>query len=363
MLKAFQTDDAFLENINPAVRDLSPYSVEGGQTASIKLNQNENPFDLPAWLKLEILNEFYKEHWNRYPDIFPTEAITRYAKFLNVPKECVMMGNGSNELIYTIFLATLRKSASVLIPAPTFSLYEKVAALVQADILKIGMTDDLKFRVSDIIEEAQRSRPNVIILSTANNPTSQSMPLEDIERIVAETRSLVLVDEAYHEFSKQRSALDLIENYSNVMVLRTMSKAFSMAGLRVGFVVANPALIQELMKPKIPFASSRLAEIAVIKILDNYHVVKESIETVLRERERLTSAFQEIPKLKVYESDANFFVVQLEQPKEMFEALKARDILVRSVTGYPQMEKCLRVAIGTPDENNKLLSELKRLLS
>jgi histidinol-phosphate aminotransferase len=363
MMKAFQTDDDFLENINPAVREMSAYKVDGGQTASVKLNQNENPFDLPSWLKLEILNEFYKENWNRYPDIFPNEAITRYAKFLGVPKDCVMMGNGSNELIYTIFLATVRKSASVLIPSPTFSLYEKVAALTEASVIKIGMTDELKFRVGDIIEEAERSRPNLIVLSTANNPTAQSMTLEDIERIAAETQALVLVDEAYHEFSKQRSALELIENYSNVIVLRTMSKAFAMAGLRVGFAVSNPALTAELLKPKIPFASSRLAEIAVIKVLDNYHVVKETIDTILKERDRMTTAFRDIPKLKLYESDANFFVIEVEAPKEIFEALKSNGILVRSVAAYPQLEKCLRVGIGTPDENDKLLGELKKLLS
>ncbi|MFN3386772.1 MAG: histidinol-phosphate transaminase [Candidatus Thermochlorobacter sp.] len=358
---SFQLDANVLDHIKPSVRALSPYTVEGGQSAEIKLNQNENPYDLPDWLKREIMEAFLKEPWNRYPNTFPEEAIARYAQFINLPKECIMMGNGSNELIYTIFLATLRPTASVLIPAPSFSLYDKVAALLEAERLHVAMTPSLDFDTEQILEEAHRSQPTLIVLSTANNPTSKSMKFEDVERIVAEVRALVLVDEAYAEFSRERSALELLENYPNVIVLRTLSKAFSMAGLRIGFAISNPMLAAQLLKPKIPFASSRLAEIATIKVLDNYHIIQETVQKVLAERERVFRALCAIAPIQVLESDTNFLIVMVPHPKETFHALKAKGILVRDVSKYPMMERCLRIGIGLPEENDRLLEVLTEL--
>ncbi|MCS6989805.1 MAG: histidinol-phosphate transaminase [Chloroherpetonaceae bacterium] len=359
--KRYEQD--FLENIAPATRQMSPYMVEGGQEAEVKLNQNENPYDLPDALKRDILEEFRKECWNRYPDVFPNQAIERYARFLGVPKECVIMGNGSNELIYAIGLATLRRNASMLIPSPSFSLYEKVATLLEADVIKVAMTDALEFQVDEILEEAERSRPNLIALCAPNNPTSKSLALEDIEDIVAHSRAIVLVDEAYIEFSKRRSALELLDRYSNLVVLRTFSKAFGLAGLRIGFAIANPALAAELLKPKIPFASNRLAEIALIKLLDNYHVVQNAVASILRERERLYDELRKIDAIKTHESDANFLIIELENPTRVFKALKARGVLVRNVSSYPLMEKCLRVNVGTREENDRFLAALKETLA
>ncbi len=356
-------DQEFLENINPAVRGMSPYIVGGGQSAEIKLNQNESPYDLPAPLKLEILNAFYSEAWNRYPDVFPSQAIERYAQFLGVPKECVIMGNGSNELIYTIFMATLRRDASVLIPSPSFSLYEKVATLLEADVIKVAMTAELEFQVKEIIEEAERSRPNLIVLSTANNPTSKSMTIEDIEEVLANTRSIVLVDEAYIEFSKQHSALKLLDRYSNLIVLRTFSKAFGLAGVRIGFAIAQAPLTAELLKPKIPFASNRLAEIAVVKMLENYHLVQETVSAILQERERVYGELKKIQSVKTHESDTNFFILEVETPTRVFNELKAKGVLVRDVSSYPLMEKCVRVNVGTRQENERFLAALNEIMS
>lgn len=363
MKNAKVVEPEFLENINPAVRKMSPYVVGGGQSAQIKLNQNESPYDLPAWLKLEILNTFYSEAWNRYPDVFPSQAIERYAQFLSVRKECVMMGNGSNELIYTIFLATLRPHTSVLIPSPSFSLYEKVALLLGADVIKVAMTSELEFQVKEIIEEAERSRPNLIVLSTANNPTSKSISIEEIEDVLANTNSLVLVDEAYIEFSKQQSALKLIERYSNLIVLRTFSKAFGLAGIRIGFAIANAPLTAELLKPKIPFATSRLAELTVLKVLENYHLVQEAVAAILKERERLYGELKKIQSVKTYDSDTNFFILEVENPTRVFNELKAKGVLVRDVSNYPLMEKCVRVNVGAREENERFLTALNEIVS
>ncbi|MDX2128513.1 MAG: histidinol-phosphate transaminase [Chloroherpetonaceae bacterium] len=361
MLK-FPTEKDFLDHINPALREMTPYAVVGGQVAEVKLNQNENPNDIPNDLKLDILNTFYKEEWNRYPNLFPQEAIESFANHIGVPKECVMGGNGSNELIYTIFLATLWRGAKVLIPTPNFSLYEKVAGILQAEILKVGMTDELDYDVESILEEAERSRPNLITLTTPNNPTGKSLKFEDTLRIVEESNAIVLIDEAYIEFSRQKSALSLIYDYGNVVILRTFSKAFAAAGLRVGFAISNPDLIAELLKPKIPFASSRLAEITTVKLIERYDLIQSQVNSILEERARMEILLKEIPNTKVFETDANFFVIRVSDPKQVFQLLQSRNILVRDVSSYPMMTGCLRVGIGKKEENERLLNALAEIM-
>lgn len=349
--------------INPNVRALGAYSITGGQNAEIKLNQNENPRDLPLELKKLITEEFLAQPWNRYPDIFPQAGAAQFADFIDVPHDWVMMGNGSNELLYTIFMAVLHPNASILIPTPSFSLYEKIAKVLGAEVIEVQMNKDLSFNAKSIIEEAQKRKPELIVISTPNNPTSQSMDLETIEKIIKESPSLVLVDEAYIEFSKQKSAVSLIDKYPNVMVLRTFSKAFSLAGLRIGFAITNPELKQEIIKPKIPFASSHLAEITLKHVLGNYSLIQEGIDAILAERSRVQDALQTIQGVVVFESDANFLIARFNDAKSVFEALKSEGILVRDVSSYPLMENCLRINIGSPEENNALLVGINKALN
>jgi histidinol-phosphate aminotransferase len=181
--------------------------------------------------------------------------------------------------------------------------------------------------------------------------------------VLANTRALVLVDEAYIEFSKQQSALKLLDRYSNLIVLRTFSKAFGLAGIRIGFAIAQAPLTAELLKPKIPFATSRLAEIAVVKLLENYHLVQEAVSAILQERERVYSELKKIQSIKTHESDTNFFILEVENPTRIFNELKAKGVLVRDVSSYPLMEKCVRVNVGTREENERFLAALNDIIT
>jgi len=348
--------------LNPALRRIEAYKVEGGQQADIKLNQNESPFDLPLWLKEAIMEEFKHEQWNRYPDILPFRGIRAYADFLGVSPDCVMMSNGSNEMLYTIFLACLEKGSKVLIPQPSFSLYEKLAILLQAEIVPVPMHDDLSFDVEGIIRKAREESVRFIVLSTPNNPTSKSMSLDEVRSVAAGTDALVLVDEAYMEFSEEESALGLVAGMANIMVLRTMSKALALAGMRIGFAIADPELLSEIAKPKIPFTSSRLSEITLRHVLENYYLVEEAVAGILRERKRVFDALQGKEGIRVYESDANFLIIRVPDAGKVFSALAAKGILVRNVSGYPLMKNCLRFNIGHGTENDRLLAELEKML-
>ncbi len=346
--------------INPNVKALGAYAISGGQNAQIKLNQNENPRDLPQDLKYQILDEFINRPWNRYPNIFPHEGAGLFADFIGLPHEYVMMGNGSNELLYTIFMAVLHPEAAILIPSPSFSLYEKIARVLGAGVLSVPMNPDLSFNSDLIISEAQKHQPQLIALSTPNNPTSRSLDLPAIKTIAESVPSLVLVDEAYIEFSENASATGLIDTHPNIIVLRTLSKAFSLAGVRIGFAMADPKLLQELIKPKIPFASSQLAEITLKHVLANYDMIEQGVKDILHERVKLEKSLLSIPGVELIPSDANFLIVRFQDAKHIFQVLKDHGILVRDVSSYPLMENCLRINVGSPDENQALVNTLKQ---
>lgn len=345
--------------LNPALKNIAAYRVEGGQQAEIKLNQNESPFDVPMWLKEEIMGEFIREPWNRYPDILPYRGMQAYADFLGISPDSVMMSNGSNEMLYTIFLASLGPGRKILIPDPSFSLYEKIAMLLQSQIVTVLMRQDLDFDLEAIVRTAQDEAVDFIVLSTPNNPTGKSLTFEEIRLIAHSSDAIVLVDEAYIEFSRQRSVLELIEELPNLVVLRTMSKALALAGIRIGFAIAAPLLMAEIAKPKIPFASSRLAEITLTKVLANYSLVTDAVSYILHERERLYAALLDIDGVEPFLSDTNFLIIRVSDAAALFQSLKSEGILVRNVSGYHLMENCLRFNVGLVDENQRLIEKLR----
>ncbi len=351
----------YRELLNPALQQIGVYKVEGGQEAEVKLNQNESPFDLPKWLKEKILGEFRDEPWNRYPDILPYRGMEAYASFLGVTPDSVVMSNGSNEMLYTIFMACLGAGRKVLIPEPSFSLYEKIALLLQAEVVEVPMLPELDFDVDAVIETAVREKVDFVVLSTPNNPTGKSLSRGEVERILDAVDAIVLVDEAYIEFSREASALGLIDRYPNLIVLRTMSKALALAGMRIGFAISNPALMAEITKPKIPFASGRLAEITLVNVLQNYHLVTEAVAFILGERRRLQQELASIPGVKAFESDTNFLIIRVPDASKVFSNLKDSGVLVRNVSGYPLMENCLRFNVGLREENDRLLELLRKL--
>jgi len=347
--------------LNPALRNIASYSVDGGQQAEIKLNQNESPFDLPMWLKEEIMGEFIKEPWNRYPDILPYRGMRAYAEFIGISPDSVIMSNGSNEMLYTIFLACLGPGRKVLIPNSSFSLYEKIALLLQSKIIGVPMLPDLDFDTEAILRTARDEAVDFIVLSTPNNPTSKSLTFEEVRLIAESTEALVLVDEAYTEFSRERSVLELIDELPNLIVLRTMSKALALAGIRIGFALANPVLMSELAKPKIPFASTRLAEITITRVLSNYSLVTDAVSFILHEREKLSVALSLLEGVKTFESDTNFLIIRVHNADSVFQSLRSAGILVRNVSGYHLMENCLRFNVGLVEENRRLVEKLGSL--
>ena len=356
---------SFLDNIKPGVRALESYSVKGKalQPGLIKLNQNENPFDIPEQIKQELARDFLGQSWNRYPEVFPVELLKALSIYVRHPVEGIIAGNGSNELMYTILMSTVTKGTKVLIPSPSFFLYEKAVKVFDGEVVDVRMNVDLTFPTDRILETAKKEKPVLIVLVSPNSPTGQSISIGDIERIVAETSSIVLVDEAYIEFSDKRSADSLIKQYDRLVVLRTFSKAFSMAGLRVGYLLAQPALCRELLKPKIPFTVNNFSASVAMKLLTRKELIDERIGYIKNQKNILWNSLRSLAGVEVFSSDTNFLIFKTRyESAALFQRLLQQNVLVRDVSGYPMLERTLRVNAGTEQESKTFLAVLQKNL-
>jgi histidinol-phosphate aminotransferase len=353
---------SIIELINENVRQLEPYTLRTAP-AKVKLNQNENPFDIPHEVKNEILEEFKKKSWNRYPEVLPFGLIDLLAEHLHYPADGIIAANGSNELMYTVMMTLVSKGVKVLIPSPTFFLYEKAVRIMNGDVVHVMMKENLAFDTEKILDAIRRENPRVVILVSPNSPTGQSISHEDVEHILQVTKGLVLVDEAYIEFSEKKSVFDLLKQAEKLILLRTFSKSFSAAGLRIGYLLTTPRLRAEILKPKIPFTVGVLAQIFVEVLFRHLGLVRERIELIKSERNRLHAALQEIAGVRSFPSDSNFILFQTKKAsQEIFDGLLKHEVLVRDVSSYPMLDRMLRVNAGTGEENNAFLSALKTIV-
>ena len=354
-----------LENIKPGVRSLDAYHVKGKTPAPglIKLNQNENPFDIPEAIKRELVEAFVGKPWNRYPGVYPAELVNALSAHVHHPPEGIIAGNGSNELMYTILMATVTKGTRVLIPSPSFFLYEKAVRVLDGEVVEVMMNPDLSFPTDAILQQAHEMKPSLIVLVSPNSPTGRSIAVRDVEMILEKTAAIVLVDEAYIEFSDKGSVQTLLGRYDRLIVLRTFSKAFSLAGLRVGYLLAQPALSAELMKPKIPFTVNAFSASVAIALMKKKKLVDERIAYIRKQKQLLFDALRAIDGVEVFPSDTNFLIFRTRMnARDLFDRLLRRNILIRDVSSYPLLERTLRVNAGTEEENNAFLAVLRETL-
>lgn len=352
-----------LDRIRPAVRARHPYIVGGKENPPVKLNQNESPYDFPAEIKDEILAAFREIPFNRYPEEQPTRLVRAYADHVGIPAESVLVGNGSNELTYTLGLTLIDPGSPVVLPRPMFSLYEKVVRLHDGRLIEIPPRSDFSFDEEALLDAVRREDPVLTVLTTPNNPTGLAMTHEAVEAIVAAASGFVVVDEAYVEFTDEESAIDLLGTYPNLILLRTLSKACGMAGLRIGFMLAHPAVIREIMKARLPFMIDRLAETAAITMLRYPDLLAGRAKELRASREVLAAGLRELG-LEILPSQSNFVLFRTEvEPAALMGRLAESGIVVRDMSGYAELRGFLRVNAGTERENNAFLVALKNALS
>ncbi|MBZ0136248.1 MAG: histidinol-phosphate transaminase [Planctomycetes bacterium] len=336
--------------------------LAGGYTldvpdCEIKLNQNENAWDWPAHLKQEVFERVRDLPWNRYPPFVAGDFVAKVAAHIGADPEQVLVGNGSNELLYATFVSTLEPGRKVVIPQPTFTVYKLLADLMGAEVVTAGLNDELQYD-AEALEEASQDA-SVVVLASPNNPTGSVVDPTDLEHMVMTSGALWVVDEAYFEFHGE-SAIDLTRNCRNVVVLRTFSKALATAGLRFGCMVAHPEARPIFAAAKLPYNLNIFTMAAVETAIENAVTMKARVDEIKRERERVARKLREYSGVRVYPSRANFLLFETgREPREVWKAMVSRGVLVRDVSGYPRLGKALRVSIGRPEENDAFLKALE----
>lgn len=327
----------------------------------IKLNQNESPFDIPDQIKKEIIEKLYNRKWNLYPDFTPDDLYKKVAKYFGVEKENILLGNGSNEMIFVILASTLEKGKTLIISEPTFTVYKLIGSNLNANIITVLQNEDFSLKIEKICKYA-RQKGSVTIIASPNSPTGSFTKKDDLEKIIKESNGIVVIDEAYIQFGGE-SVLDLIEKYENLIVLRTFSKAFSLAALRIGILISNKQLIKELSKVKLPYNINIFTQITLDVLLDKQKVITENVNKIISYRESLYNELKKIEKIVVYPSSTNFFLIKVNDSSFLFNELLKYGILVRDFSNYPMLENCLRISVGNMEENRYLIECLKKIYS
>ncbi len=329
----------------------------------IKLNQNENPFELPAEIKQEIVQRLSAMPWSRYPAFIPQQQINDIARHAGWVPDGTLIGNGSNDLLQLLFLATLAREETVVISQPTFTLYKILARGLAAHVEEVGMTPDFRFDTEGIIAVARRTQAKLIVICSPNNPTGTLMPEDDVVRIIEETGGIVVLDEAYVHFAPG-SLRHLLMRYDRLVILQTFSKAMGAAGLRFGYLLAPVDLARQLNKIKLPYSVNIFTLIAAEVLLAHWEDLKGWIGVLIQERERVRAGMAKLPACRVYPSSANFLLFESlrKKPAEVFQALLQKGILIRDVSSYPMLARGLRVSTGTPDENTQFLNAIREAL-
>jgi histidinol-phosphate aminotransferase len=358
--------DEALRWIKPPVRTLGAYTLRHHEPR-IKLNQNESPYDVPEELKQRIAARLEGRPWNRYPPFVAASFIGAVSRATRWPEDGILVANGSNELIQSILAVTVGAGTSVVIPEPTFTLYRLMTEVNGGAVASVPLTAELEFDVDTVIRAARESDAAVIVLCTPNNPTGSALSEREILRIHDETGALVLLDQAYVEFGGF-DGIPLLEGRPRLVVLRTFSKAMAMAGLRAGYMLAHPALAAEVHKGKLPYNINFFTEVAAAEVLDGRALLEPNVGRMREQRDRLLAEMASVPGIHVYPSAANFVLFRVQSPRITHTALFQRlldehGILVRDVSKYPMLERCLRVNAGTSDETGAFLDALRQIMS
>jgi histidinol-phosphate aminotransferase len=353
----------FLDNIKPQVRALRAYALKP-ERVSVKLNQNENPWDAPDALKAEILARLARLNWARYPDFAPVSLHEKLAEYARWRADGVLVGNGSNELIQALLTVAVWPGQRVLLSEPTFTLYRQIATVQGGEVLNVPPLRDFSYDVTALCAARRAQQPAVTILCSPNNPTGCALRLVEVAEILSTAPGLVAIDEAYTEFAYENYR-SLLAHFPNLILLRTFSKALGLAAWRVGYLLAAPELAREIGKALLPYNVNQFSLVVAETALARYdEILQPQVRQIVAERRRVAAEIERLPDFSVVPSEANFLLARSARktPREVYEAMLRRGVLIRDVSGYPVLAEYFRVSIGTPDENDKMLAVLREEL-
>ncbi len=344
----FDINNILRENI----KNLTPYSSARDEfqgEASVYLDANENAYGSPL-----------DEQYNRYPDPLQYNVKKRLSEIKGVPIRNIFLGNGSDEAIDILFRAFCNPGVdNVIIVPPTYGMYQVSANINDVALRRVPLTTEYQLNLEGIAEAIDKNT-KLIFICSPNNPTGNSINRDDVETLLANFNGLVVVDEAYINFSRQKTFIQELTEYANLVVLQTLSKAWGLAGLRVGMAFASEEIIEVMNKVKPPYNINEASQQLALKALENVDQVNNWIKETLKERDNLVLQLKNFDfVLDIYPSDANFILVKTTDPKAIYNFLVQRGIIVRDRSKVELCEGSLRITVGTPEENNILIKSLQ----
>jgi histidinol-phosphate aminotransferase len=343
----FELNNILRENI----KNLTPYSSARDEytgEASVFLDANENAYGSPL-----------ETAYNRYPDPLQYQVKLKLSQIKGVPPRNIFLGNGSDEAIDILFRSFCNPGVdNVIIVPPTYGMYQVSANINDVEAKKVLLTEEYQLDLEGIAEAIDKNT-KLIFICSPNNPTGNSINRDDIETLLANFNGLIVIDEAYINFSRQKTFIQELTEYANLVVLQTLSKAWGLAGLRVGMAFASEEIIEVMNKVKPPYNVNEASQQLALQALNNVSLVNLWIKETLEERDGLVLALKEFDfVLDIYPSDANFILVKTTNAKAIYDFLVQHGIIIRDRSKVELCEGCLRITIGTPDENKTLLSTL-----
>lgn len=339
--------------IRPNILSLSPYSSgksEFSEEAEIYLDTNESPFE----------NSILRVSVNRYPDPVHRALRKKFAKFRTVRPENIVFGNGSDELIDLLIriFCEPKKDAIAYCP-PTFGMYKVAACINNVKRIEINLDENWDISPKKILQEAKNAK--IIFLCTPNNPTGNTMSTKNIEKILKNFSGIVVLDEAYIDFCPEKSFAAQLDEFPRLVILQTFSKAFGLAGIRLGAAMAHAEIIQYFLRIKPPYNVNALTAKIALEKIETGKII-EDVNILLSERKKLEKELFRLSLVDtIFPSDSNFLCVRFFNAQKIYEILLQEGIVVRNFSTIPQLKNCLRISIGTPEENKKLLSLLQKI--
>lgn len=350
MIKLFKLENLLRDNI----RNIVPYSSARDEykgSEGVFLDANENS-----------LGSTVDKEYNRYPDPLQWALKERIAIIKKIEKSMIFLGNGSDEPIDLLFRAFCKPGVdNVIILPPTYGMYQVAADINDVEVRKVNLTEEFQIEAETVLQ-AVDVNTKIIFICSPNNPTGNIVNRTDINYIMDNFDGLVVVDEAYIDFAPSSTLLPELNNNPNLVVLQTFSKAWGLAGLRVGMAFASEEIVDVFNKIKYPYNINAVSQELVLEGLNNLLAKEKMVETILTERENLKENLLKVPAVvKVFPSDANFLLVRMLHADEAYQYLIDRKIITRNRSKVTLCDNCLRITVGTPEENEQLISELKNL--
>lgn len=348
--------------LRPAIAGMRAYEAEAPE-GLVKLDANENPYPPPPPLRERIARAAAGIDLNRYPDPEASALRGLVAARSGWRREGVLLGNGSDELIVLLLAACGGEAATLLVPVPTFSMYRHIALTMGWQVEEVPLGPGFALDEAALAGRAAAVAPRLSVFASPNNPTGNLFDRGVLERYLAAAPGLVVIDEAYHDFAGA-SAVPLLERHQNLVVLQTLSK-IGLAALRLGILLASPELARELNKVRLPYNVGAFPQAAARVVLEDAAFLEAQLRTLRAERGRLAGALSGQAKVTVFPSDANFLLFRTPwSSRAVFEGLRRRGVLVRDLGGQPgPLEGCLRVTVGTPEENAAFLEAFPQALA